>query len=126
MSQQPDSRRSLDTGLAFTLLALLAYYLLPGKGPVLIATVLLLLCMTVPWLFTPFARVWFALGERLSALTSALLLVMVFLLVVTPIGIIRRLLGRDPLRLGEWRSGSDTLLQQRKHRWQAHDLEKPY
>lgn len=42
---------------------------------------------------------WMRLGRLLGRLTSPVLLVAVFLLVVTPIGLVRRVLGRDPMGL---------------------------
>lgn len=41
---------------------------------------------------------WMVLGEALSAVASRVVLLFVFALVVTPIGVLRRLLGADPLR----------------------------
>jgi len=43
-------------------------------------------------------RGWMALAEALSAVTSQVVLLLVFALVVTPLGLLRRLLGADPLR----------------------------
>ncbi len=118
--------KSVDTGMALTLLALLSYQLHPNRASITIATILLLLSMTIPGIFSPFARAWFAIGEALAKLFSTLLLTLTFLLLVTPIGIIRRISGKDPLNLGQWHMGSGSLLRQRDHRWQPHDLERPY
>lgn len=117
---------SMDAGLALTLISLLAYQVFPGRTVVTIATVLLLLCMTMPRLFAPFARVWFSVADRLAAAVSGLLLTLVFLLLVTPVGIIRRLLGKDTLKLKTWQSGSTTLFTSKNHRWLPADMEKPY
>ncbi len=46
------------------------------------------------------------LGEALSAVASRVVLLLVFALVVTPIGVLRRLLGADPLRRRAERSAS--------------------
>ena len=40
---------------------------------------------------------WMALGHVLGSINSKILLGVVFYLVITPIGIIRRLLGKDPM-----------------------------
>lgn len=118
--------RSMDAGLALTLLSLLAYQLFPGRVTVTIATVLLLLCMTTPQIFAPFARIWLSVADLLATVASALLLTLVFLLLVTPVGAVRRLLGSDPLRLKSWRSGKESLLTSRNRRWLPADMEKPY
>lgn len=43
-------------------------------------------------------RMWMALGEALSVISTGLILVVVFFAVVTPVGVIKRLCGWDPLR----------------------------
>jgi len=118
--------KSMDAGLALTLISLLAYQLFPGRMVIIIATVLLLLCMTIPRLFAPFARIWFAVADRLATVVSGLLLTLVFLLIVTPAGLVRRLLGKDTLKIKAWRSGSTTLFTTKNHRWLPTDMEKPY
>jgi hypothetical protein len=59
-------------------------------------------CLVIPALAFPkrlswvFQR-WMALGHILGAINSRILLGVIFYLVVTPIGLIRRLLGKDPM-----------------------------
>lgn len=118
--------KSLDAGLALTLISLLVFFVFPVKMIVILATLLLLLCMTIPQVFAPFARIWFFAAELLATTTSRLLLTLVFLLLVTPVGIVRCLLGSDPLKIKAWRSGSKTLFTTRNHRWLPADMEKPY
>ena len=42
-------------------------------------------------------RLWLALGERLGVVVSTLLLTIFFFLVLTPIGLLRRAFGADPM-----------------------------
>jgi hypothetical protein len=59
---------------------------------------LILLGATAPRLLaTPF-RLWMGLAEGLSFVMTRVILSIVFFCVVTPIGLVRRLLGADPLR----------------------------
>lgn len=118
--------KSMDTGLALTLISLLAYQLFPGRVIVTIATVLLLLCMAFPVIFAPITRIWLALADFLATAASALLLTLVFFLLVTPVGVVRQLLGSDPLKLKAWHMGKETLFTTRNHRWLPADMEKPY
>ncbi|HEU4640019.1 MAG TPA: SxtJ family membrane protein [Candidatus Binatia bacterium] len=59
-------------------------------------------CLIIPALASPnrlawvYQR-WMALGHILGSINSRILLGLVFYLVVTPIGVIRRLLGKDPM-----------------------------
>lgn len=49
---------------------------------------------------------WMYLAEVLSFVTTRIILAVVFFLVVTPIGVVKRLLGWDPLSRRSTRSGS--------------------
>lgn len=126
MTHRKRDIKSLDSGLALVLLSLLTYQVFPSQLVVTIATLLLLLCMTIPGIFAPFARAWLTMADLLATAASALLLSLVFLLLVTPVGVVRRLLGSDPLKLKSWRSGSNSLFATRNHRWLPADMEKPY
>jgi hypothetical protein len=54
------------------------------------------------------------------------LMFVVFALVVTPISLLRRALGKDSLRLRAFRSGAESVMVVRNHTFTAGDLEKPY
>ena len=49
-------------------------------------------------LLTPFNKLWFKFGIFLGAVVSPIVMGIVFFLVVTPIGIFMRLLGKDLLK----------------------------
>lgn len=57
--------------------------------------------LLVPRVLVPVHRLWSALGERLGAVVATVLLAVVFFFVVTPIGLLRRWRGSDPLRRRE-------------------------
>lgn len=118
--------KSMDAGLALVLLLLLAHYFSGAGILVTAALVLLLLCMIVPGIFKPFARIWFGVSECLAEVMSRLLLTLVFTLLVIPVGCARKLIGKDALKLSSWRSGSGSLLSERNHCYLPTDLERPY
>ena len=51
----------------------------------------------VPGLLPPVHRVWMLGAERLSRLTTPVILGFIYFVVITPIGLVLRALGRDPL-----------------------------
>jgi len=53
-----------------------------------------------PALLAPLNAAWTHLGMLLSAIVSPIVLAALFYLTVTPIALIARALGKDPLRLG--------------------------
>ena len=96
-----------------TVLALLGAYgtfrgRLGAAAPALLCAgaLLLLLGAAAPRLLGGPRRAWMALAEVLASVTTWVVLLLVFALVVTPIGLVRRLLGADPLRRRAPLSGS--------------------
>jgi hypothetical protein len=82
--------------------------------------------MVWPQIFRPVAVLWLGLAHGLGAVVSRVLMFLVFALVVTPIGLVRRALGKDSLRLRAFKAGDASVLVMRGHRFTAADLEKPF
>jgi len=73
-------------------------------------------------LITPISRAWLALGQLLNRISTTILLTLVFILVVLPTGLIRRITGADPLRLKEFKKSRRSVLFTRNHTWSQTDL----
>ena len=72
-------------------------------GPVLIV-----LGLVIPKVLVYPNKAWMKLAEALSFITTPLILGFVYFVVLTPIGIIKRAMGWDPLHRRAARSGSDS------------------
>lgn len=68
-------------------------------GLLVISLLFLLLALIVPKLLFPLNWLWTKFGLLLHKIISPLVLGVLFLLVITPIGLLMRLFGADPLRL---------------------------
>lgn len=66
--------------------------------PFALAVVLILWGGIAPDSLGPIQRGWMRLGFLLNRVTTPLMLGLVFFLVIMPMGLIMRLLGRDPMR----------------------------
>jgi phosphatidylserine synthase len=55
--------------------------------------------MVAPALLRPFNRLWFVIGLALHKVVSPLVMALLFYLTVTPVALLMRLAGKDPLRL---------------------------
>ncbi len=60
---------------------------------------MLALTFIAPKALYPLNRAWFLLGEILGRVVSPVVLSIIFFLLLTPIGVLTRPLGRDQLRL---------------------------
>lgn len=63
-----------------------------------VAGLLIVLALTVPMVLRPVYTVWMAVGEVLGRINTKIILGFAFYVVVTPIGLVMRLFGHDPMR----------------------------
>lgn len=118
--------QSKDTGMAMVLLLLLIFVGRKREGYLFAAMGLHVLNMTVPKVFRPLAFLWFGLSDLLGAVMSKVLLSIVFFGVVIPIAAVRRMLGKDSLKLRVFKAGKGSVMLVRDHTFVAADLERPY
>jgi hypothetical protein len=118
--------QSRDTGMAMVLLALLVLLGRKREGWLIAAMGLHVLNMIVPQIYRPVAVLWLGLSDILGAIVSKVLLLIVFFAIVTPIGALRRLFGKDSLKLRAFKAGQDSAMIERNHAFVGADLEKPY
>ena len=112
--------------MAMVLLLLLASVAFKRPTLITIAIVALVINMTIPHVYRPVAVLWLGLSHLLGTIMSKILLTLVFFGVVTPIGLTRKLLGFDSLKLRGFKSGQDSVMVTRNHTFTGKDIEKPY
>jgi hypothetical protein len=118
--------QSRDTGLAIVLVLLLVMLRWQRSELLVPALIIQLVSMVAPQVLRPVAIVWFGFAHLLGAVVSRVLLAVVFGLVVTPIGLLRRVLGNDSLRLRAFKAGDESVMVVRNQTFTAADLEKPF
>ena len=70
-----------------------------GIWSLIISSIFLILGLLNSKILTPFNKLWFKLGIFLGKIVSPLVMGIIFFFVVTPTGLIMRILGKDPLNL---------------------------
>ena len=111
-----------DTGMVIALIFLLLVPLTKRYGLIYWAIGVQVLNMVKPQLYGPAAIVWFKLSELLGTVVSKIVLSIVFLVVVTPVGLLRRAVGKDSLKLKSFKKGYGS----RNHTFSSDDIRKPY
>jgi len=109
-----------------TLVSLLLLWFTEAQVWLGVAVVLLVLVMAWPRAFAPVTPVWFKGAELIGRIVSTLLLTLLYYLIVTPVGLVRRMLRADPLQLRAWHGNAPTAFRERMHTYSAKDLEPPY
>ena len=88
----------------FVVFLFIALYPLSYSGEIIkwslvISLIFLLLGLVNSKILTPLNKTWFKFGIFLGNIISPIIMAIVFFLVVTPVGLIMRALGKDPLNL---------------------------
>jgi hypothetical protein len=68
-----------------------------AMGLCVIAVIMLLAGAVIPAKLGPLERIWTRFGEALSRVTSPIFFSVLYLIVVTPVGLARRTLAKSPL-----------------------------
>ena len=100
----PPSERKFGLSLAAVLAAFAARFWWQGRLPIAIgllafAAGLAIVAVFAPRILAAPNRAWFVLGLWLSKVVSPVVIGAMFLLVVTPVGLLMRLFGHDPLHV---------------------------
>lgn len=122
-----EKSRSIDTGMAATLICLLLHVFAP-KIPFTLAAAIsfLVLTMSAPLVLAPLSKVWFAFSATLGRIMTPALLSVVFLAVVTPIGLLVRRKRKEAHKLSEFKSGNQSVFHHRDYKFSDSDLRHPY
>jgi len=86
------------------------------------AFILTVLTMFLPSVFYPFSFCWFGLGKILGNISSYLLLGGIYFLIVVPVGLIRKIAGKDDLNLKQFKKSGKSVLTDRNHIFNDRDL----
>lgn len=119
-------KQASDSGMALLLISLICLAVLKNEVFLWTAMAILVADMIFPMIFKPFAFVWFGFSQIFGTFMSKIMLALVFFLIVFPMGLIRRILGKDTLRLHQFRREKTTVFAERNHEYTAADLDKPY
>jgi len=115
-----------DTAMAMTLICLLAAMYLRSFTLLPVAVGLLLLGMVWASAYKPVAMLWLGLSRVLGAVMSRVILCLIFFIVATPMALVMRLFGHDPMRRKGWKKGGESTFVTRDHQFTAQDLEDPF
>ena len=115
-----------DTGILFGVISVFLGLYSPYKFWFFIAIGILLITLLIPILLKPLAFLWFEFSKLLGWVMSRIVLFVIFYGLVTPVGLIRKAIGKDSMRLAEFKKGGKTAFTQRNHEFSSSDLKYPF
>jgi len=126
----PLTEISKKKNVEFGLLALLACVVInlykPNHQIERLMLIIIVLMLLAPVVFSPFTRCWFGLVKILAALHSIIVLTALFILVVVPVGVMRKWMGIDNLKLRQFKKGNETVFRERNHLYKDIDIKHSF
>lgn len=119
-------KESSDTGMAMTLICLLLGFFTGKIFYYEIAIVVLVMNMAFPMFYYPFAIVWLGLTNLLGVVISRVLLSVVYIVILLPMGVVRRLMGKDALNLTGFKKARTSVMITRDIEFTADDIKNPF
>ncbi len=119
-------KENIESALALIAIILIAGVITHSMFIIELSIGLVFLTLIAPVVFSPFSFLWLNLSHTLGRVMSFILLTVIFLIIVTPVGVIRRLLGKDRLRLAQFRKSTLSVFEERTHRFVKDDVLHPY
>jgi polyferredoxin len=116
-----------DTGMAFVLIFLILH-IFSGYNSISIffAFITLILTMTYPLILKKLSVFWLAFSQLIGTVASKIILTILFFAIVTPMGVLRRLIGKDDLKLTEFKKSEASAFDDRNYTFGPKDFENPF
>jgi len=115
-----------DTGMAIVLILLLLGLFTKNIIFYKIAIPALVINMIVPMFYYFFAIIWLGFSQLLGMVVSNILLTVIYVGMVIPVSLIRKIIGKDTLHLREFKKGTNSVMKVRDYTFSPADIEKPY
>lgn len=124
--QSLTKEKNKDVGLVFTAVLLLFFLRTHNTSFIFCSLALLVVSILFPLAIKPFSFIWYGLAEILGMVVSRVLLTVVFFLVITPIGFIKRVASNEYLLSERWKKDTKSLFIMRDKLFSATDIENPF
>ena len=115
-------KQCMEFGQVATLAAIFCALYFKNNYYIDAALVLSVVTILAPILFYPLAIIWFGISKLLSAVSPAIMMGILFFLVVTPMGVFRRLTGKDSMKLKQFKKGTSPVMENRDHLYVEADI----
>lgn len=120
------TKQASDTGMALVLLLLLIGLFTHNNLYYKIAIPVLVINMTYPLFYYPVAFIWLGFSQFLGTIVSKIILTIIYLILVIPVGVFRRLVGKDSLQIFQFKKGNKSVMRIRNYTFVSKDIENPY
>ena len=115
-----------DTDMAVVLICLFVTLYYHESKLLVLSVILLLINMTAPKIYKPVAVIWLGLSNILGTVMSKILLTVLFFTVVTPVGVVWKIMWANAMMLKKWKKDKSSVFETRNHEFKPEDIDRPY
>ena len=115
-----------DSGLALLLITLIAGFWFNHQLASRLAIAEVLILLVAPVLVFPFTFLWLNFSELLGKVSSKILLTIIFFVLVWPVAVFRKAIGKDTLKLKDYKKNANSVFTERNHTYTKTDFTTPY
>jgi len=115
-----------ESGLALILILLIVFLIWHAGVCIKLAVAIALLVMIIPATVYPFTFLWLNISDFLGKIISKILLAVIFGLFVIPVGLFRKMAGKDNLKLKLFKKSEESVFTNREHEYIKEDLLHPF
>jgi hypothetical protein len=108
-------KQCIEFGQTAILVTLFLALYLKQNNFVIAAFICTLITVLAPIIFYPFAFCWLGISKILSFISSRIIVSLIFFLVVTPVGLVRQLSGKDSLKMKQFKKNRKSVMEERNH-----------
>ena len=120
------TKQAGDSGMALVLILLLSGYFTGNSNLYKIAIPILIVNMIYPMAFYYWGIIWIGLSTMIGTVVSKILLGLVYFIVVLPMALMRQIIGKDPMKIKQFKKSSSSIMKVRKHKLKPEDVIYPY
>ena len=115
-------KEHVDSGLALLLLTLLFGVWFNQYLALRLAIAEVLILLIAPVIMYPFTFLWLNISDLMGKIMSKVILTAVFIVMVCPVGLVRKALGKDTLLLKKFKSDDGSVFMDRNHKFTKTDF----
>jgi len=119
-------KQNIDVGIVLTLVLLVTGLIFNNHILFKIAVATLLVTALLPVLYTPLSWGWFKLAYLLERIFSTIILSLIFYLIVTPVGFLRRLFAKDTMHLRDFKKDDRSVFIEKDKMYGKNDIEHQF
>ncbi|MGD0338586.1 MAG: SxtJ family membrane protein [Bacteroidota bacterium] len=119
-------KENAESGLALIVILLIASLFRHSSLLVEISIGFIVLVMVAPVVFYPFSLIWLNVSRILGRISSFIILTLIFLVIVTPTALFRKIIGKDRLLLTQFKKTTASVFHERNRRFVKEDILHPF